>query len=272
VSQVLAALTARQSAAASAADADVFGIVFGEDFVVLPRFTAPSQAAVQSAFAQSAQLVSTDAQAPARWLRQLTYVRPGMSRLDAALSSAQALVSAAVYPPALTLGQLPAATPDRWLALPIDPANPPAKGRVAFACVTSGDATTATSYAGLLIDEWLERIPTSEENASLAFHYDEPDARAPQALLLAVCPDNRPTWDDALLQAILEETLELAKIRTVDLASVQQVGQILPALYFALNLQGATVSTVFANLTWRTDGQLAPCLRARTGFNSSPLQ
>jgi hypothetical protein len=249
VNQVLAALTARQSAAASAADADVFGIVFGEDFVVLSRFTAPSQAAVQSAFALSTQLVSTDAQAPARWLRQLTYVRPGASRLDAALSSAQALASAAVYPPALTLGQLPAATPDRWLALAIDPANPPAKGRVAFACVTSGDATTATSYAGLLIDEWVERIPTSEENASLAFHYDEPDARAPQALLLAVCPDNRPTWDDALLQAILEETLELAKIRTVDLASVQQVGQILPALYFALNLQGATVSTVFANLT-----------------------
>jgi hypothetical protein len=34
----------------------------------------------------------------------------------------------------------------------------------------------------------------------------------------------------------------------VDLASVQQVGQILPALYFALNLQGATVSTQFAVL------------------------
>jgi hypothetical protein len=29
---------------------------------------------------------------------------------------------------------------------------------------------------------------------------------------------------------------------------VQEVGQILPALYFALNLQGATISTNFATL------------------------
>jgi len=147
------------------------------------------------------------------------------------------------------LGQLPPATPDRWLALPVDPANPPAKGRLALACVASGDPTKATMYAGLLLDEWIERIPTTQETASLAFHYDEPDARAPQALLLAVCPDNRSTWDDGILVAILQETLELAQVRAVDLASIQQVGQILPALYFALNLHGATVSMPLGALT-----------------------
>ena len=51
-------------------------------------------------------------------------------------------------------------------------------------------------------------------------------------MLLAVCPDGRAVWDDALIQATLEETLELAKIRTVDLASVEGVGQILPAALF----------------------------------------
>ena len=55
-------------------------------------------------------------------------------------------------------------------------------------------------------------------------------------------------WDDAIVQAILNETFDLAKMRTVDLASVGQVGQILPALYFALNLQSATVSTRFADI------------------------
>jgi hypothetical protein len=168
-----------------------------------------------------------------------------------AMSAAQVLSSAALYPPALTLGQVPPPTtpPDTWLGLPIDPTNPPDKGRVALACVTQGDPTTQNSYAGLFIDEWLERIPSTQEDASLVFHYEEPSASAPQAMLLAVCPDNRPTWDDDILQAILQETLELAKIRTVDLISVEQVGQILPALYFALNLQGATVSTQFAVLT-----------------------
>ncbi len=45
---------------------------------------------------------------------------------------------------------------------------------------------------------------------------------------------------------ILHEAQELAKIRTVDLDSIQQVGQILPALYFALNMKGATISANFA--------------------------
>src|SRR6185295_18826504 len=103
-----------------------------------------------------------------------------------------------------------------------------------LACLVAGDLSTETRYAGLVIDEWPERIPNATEQAAVAFHYDEPRARAPQSLLLAVCPDDRATWDAALIEEILVETLELAKIRAVDLDSVQQVGQILPALYFAL--------------------------------------
>lgn len=229
---------------------DVFTNIFGNGFTVLPQFTPPNLAVTQAAFAQSSALMSSDAQAPARWLRQLTHVRPAIGNLDLAMSAAQALVGGTLYPPTLTLGQIPPPTtpPDVWLGLPINPANPPDKGRVAFACVTQGDPTSQNSYAGLLVDEWLERIPSTQEDATLAFHFEEPSARAPQSLLLAVCPDTRKTWDDDILQAILGETLELAKIRTVDLASVQQVGQILPALYFALNLQGATISTQFALL------------------------
>ena len=228
----------------------VFQSIFGAAFTVLPRFTPPDLATLQAAFAQSTALVASDPVAPARWFRQLTHVHDSAARLDTALSCAQALNGTAVYPPAFTLGQLPppASDPDRWLALPLDPAHMPNKGRVALACLAAGDPTTQNVYAGLIVDEWNERIPSVATNASLAFHYPEPSARAPQSLLLAVCPDGRAVWDDALIQAILGETLELAKIRTVDLASVEGVGQILPALYFALNLQGATFSTRFAVL------------------------
>jgi hypothetical protein len=143
---------------------------------------------------------------------------------------------------------LPVKTGDRWLGLPIDPANPPDKGRVAFTCFTQGSPATITPYAGLMVDEWPERIPSTDEKAAVAFHYEKPRARAPQTLLLAICPDDRQTWDDDLLAGTLQETLELAKIRTVDLNSVLRVGEILPALYFALNLQGATVSTNFLSV------------------------
>jgi hypothetical protein len=229
----------------------VFTTLFGSAFVVLLQFVPPDLSTIQAAFGQSAALVSSDPVAPTRWLRQLTHIRPAIGRLDLAMSAAQGLTNGSLYPPALTLGQLPppATLPDTWLGLPIDPAKPPAKGRIALACIAQGNPTTQTTYAGLLVDEWLERIPSTRENASLAFHFEEPSARAPQAVLIAVCPDSRKTWDDEILQAILGETLELAKIRSVDLASVEQVGQILPALYFPLNLQGATVSTQFAALT-----------------------
>jgi len=226
----------------------LLGIIFGEDFVALPRFTPPDFASLQSAFGQSTAMIASDPQAPARWLTQLTHMRPGVSNLDAAYTLAQLLGAANADPADLLLGQLPATPGDKWLGLGIDPANPPAKGRVAFACLTAGDPLTQNSYAGLMIDEWPERVPSVNENAAVAFHYEEPKARAPQALLLAVCPDSRPFWDDDLITGILEETLELAKIRSVDLDSVVEVGQILPALYFALNLQGATISTNFATI------------------------
>jgi hypothetical protein len=175
-------------------------------------------------------------------------VRPAISRLDMAGSLSQLLGGAGVATSVPLLGQIPPTAGDRWLALPIDPANPPLKGRVAFACVTMGSPVVDSSYAGLVIDEWLERIPSTQEQAAVAFHFNEPDARAPQSLLLAVCPDARATWDDDLILGTLQETFDLAKIRTVDLDSIQQVGQILPALYFPFNLRGATVGSNYTVL------------------------
>ena len=50
-------------------------------------------------------------------------------------------------------------------------------------------------------------IPTQKQTAAVAFHCDEPKSRAPQAVLLAVCPDERPYWDDQLLLATLQARL-----------------------------------------------------------------
>jgi hypothetical protein len=148
-------------------------------------------------------------------------------------------------PTPLELAQLPASAADRWLGLPLDPAHPPLQGRIAIEALTIGDPTTDNSLAGLMIDQWLDRIPSQTTSAGVSFHFEEPKSRAPQALLLAVCPDARANWDLTLLRAILEETLALAKARAVDLDSINEVGQILPALYFPFNLQGATPAVRF---------------------------
>jgi hypothetical protein len=88
----------------------------------------------------------------------------------------------------------------------------------------------------------VERVPDPVQTTGVTFHYDEPGSRAPQALLLAVCPDQRPAWDDDLVLATINETLDLAKIRSVDLEGLNDFGQILPALWFAFNPDGQTVS------------------------------
>jgi hypothetical protein len=221
----------------------VVATVLGKAAIVLPHLTPADPASVQSAFGQSAAMQAVDPQAMDRWMLQLSHIRAAVQRFDLGMS-ATALLGAPEAPP-LTLGQLPFVAGDRWLGLPILSAAPPTSGRVAIEALAVGDPTTPAPLAGLLLDEWLDRIPATTTSAGLSFHHDEPTARAPQAMLLAVCPDGRQAWDLALVQTILEETLELAKIRAVDLDSIQQVGQILPGLYVPFNLQAATVGTQF---------------------------
>ena len=128
---------------------------------------------------------------------------------------------------------------------------PPARGRISLVALTGAGYDPArrplegSSLCGLLLDEWPEQIPNRVESTALVFQHKEPTARAPQALLLAVSPTGQGSWtenDCELLRTILEETLDLAKVRTVDLASLENGGQVLPALYLASNIQGDTVT------------------------------
>lgn len=58
-------------------------------------------------------------------------------------------------------------------------------------------------------------VPSRRETRGLTFHYDQPNSAAPQALLLAVPSDERAAWDLDSLEAIMRETMELARLRAV---------------------------------------------------------
>jgi len=235
--------------ATGAKPADVIAVlqkVFDPSLVVLPRFTPPNGAALASTFGDSSTLLSGQNEAPARWLQQLTHLRPAVSRFDAAVSLARILAGADA--PGFTLGQLPYQANDRWLALPLVAGAPlPTSGHVSLVAWMSGAYDPSQSHSGLLVDDWPERIPGTVASTGLAFHYEEPKARAPQSLLLAFNSDAETrVWNEDLLLAILNETIDLTKIRSVDLDTIQDVGQILPALYFAFNLAQETIAARFA--------------------------
>jgi hypothetical protein len=180
-----------------------------------------------------------------RWLHGGAQTRPPIKRLRHVTMLGSLLGTPAVNP---RIAQLPhAASP--WAAEPFgDEANRPPSGIVSLPLLRVAEPATDDPWVGLVVDEFTELVPNSIESSAVAFHYDDPGAEAPQAVLVAVPPGNEPTWSLDALVAVLRETLELAKIRAVDGELLEQLSQVLPATYLAANPKNDTISTHFAEL------------------------
>jgi hypothetical protein len=101
---------------------------------------------------------------------------------------------------------------------------------------------------GILIDEWTEVIPSAQEETAIAFHYDAPGGEAPQAILVAVPSGTGANWSLDDVVATLDETLDLAHMRTVDLETLG-LGQLAPGITLASNAENKTPSTDFSGRT-----------------------
>jgi len=192
--------------------------LFGPDFRILPRFVPGNADALNNTFGDSLGLQGNDPFAAITMFKRLSRVRDGVARLNAALVYGEVLEDGSA--PALHVGQLPYQQNDRWIALPRESSRSFEGGRLSL--VAHVPLQTAINFAepvsGLLIDEWVEVVPSKTETTGLAFHYDQPDACAPQALLLAVpSDDNRAVWDLDMLASIVSETFELARLRAQSL-------------------------------------------------------
>ena len=190
VSQEVVRRLALVKQAAKDADGHVARLhaVFGDEFLVLKRLVLPQAAAFASAFAGSAGLVG-DPGAPVTWFHGASRVRDGVARLQAALTYAEALQTGASL--SLRVAQLPAAAGERWVALPPAAGTTIPGGRLSLVAQAQPGLDLAKPVAGILIDEWVEVVPSAREVTGVAFHYDQPNAEPPQAILLAVAPDLR---------------------------------------------------------------------------------
>jgi hypothetical protein len=222
--------------------------VLGDGFPALPLFTARASTQLDLAFSDSTKLQNGDSRQADRWLSRAARVRPGAARLEEALLYTQALD--VPLQRNLAVAQLPYESNDRWLGLPPTAQKPMRGGRLSLVAQRprrgiSRPLSGAEPLAGLMVDEWVEVVPARRETTALGFHYDAPDAQAPQAILLALSPDPSAPWDLGTLESILLETLELAKLRTVDQDALGEIGQFLPALLFGFNSNNEAVSTDF---------------------------
>lgn len=118
---------------------------------------------------------------------------------------------------------------DHWLGGPYPSSYRPDEDRLSL--LLFGHENIHSSITGLVIDEWMEIIPDEMETTGIAFHFNQPDARAPQNLLLAVPPEKTGKWDFETLGLCVEEAFNLARLRAVepDQIDTSMFAQLLPA-------------------------------------------
>ncbi|MDQ6749344.1 MAG: hypothetical protein M3Z33_01100, partial [Actinomycetota bacterium] len=162
------------------------------------------------------------------WIERHGEVREALGAIDDLLLFGAVGGNPAV---ALTGMQLGGSGPEPWLGDELadgQSANPlrrwwrPPGPRTLL--VVFGDWTTI-SRGALVLDEFVEVLPDPTAITGLAVHYDAPNARPPQSILLAVHPTpwGQPwTWD--LLERTVGEALDLARLRLVELEDLDAAG------------------------------------------------
>ena len=88
------------------------------------------------------------------------------------------------------------------------------------------------NFAGIVADEWTDKFVAKEQDTFIAFNYNGPNTEAPQSLLLAVAPNDEYKWNENGILKVLEDTLDLIKLRAVDYGSLKELRQFLPTLLF----------------------------------------
>ena len=234
--------------------------IFGDAFVALPRFTAANAAELAQSLAASSTLQGGTQLAVYPWFQRMQRVREPLSHLGACLNAAEAAGSGARM--ALAVAQLPHVEADRWLGLPAEPGREMPAGRLSLVVHADASLDLTKPLAGILVDEWVEVVPSASETTAIAFQHDAPDSRAPQALLLALPQTPDEAWTGAGLHRLLLDTIAMAQVRALDaealdtavlnpIAGAQAVAEVshfLPAIHWAVNADGDAVAPDFRTL------------------------
>ena len=196
-------------------------ILLGEDFQIVPEFDPTDEQADEweKALGASGDLLNyltgdLKHDFPVDdWLYGVARVREKMRHWEQAVIFAEAFGKDEA---ALDPIQLPFKEQDCWLALRFPEKCKPDGERLLYTAHYAAPFQKAARQCGLLIDEWTEIIPATEETTGVAFHYDRPNSEPPQTMLLVTSPDFLGSWDWGNLVAALNETLDWAKRRAVE--------------------------------------------------------
>jgi hypothetical protein len=212
--------------------------VFGEAFTLVPTFDIPAgsrgELAGATAHAASGELLRfqrvdrANREPVDSWLYGVARVREPMHSWETLVMYGEAFGAGSA---ALTPIQLPASPALPWLALEF-PGDTVLDGdRLCYTAHYVRPFDADTPQCGLLIDEWTEVIPATDQTAAIAFHFDRPSAEPPQVWLLATPSGFGAgwSWDDVV--GAVNEAFERARRRAVEAKQIDSTpyARFLPA-------------------------------------------
>lgn len=247
-------------------------ILFGRYFKVFPEFNLVNAADVTTARSFDNLLNEAGDMAVEEWTQGIAKVRPKMSQYQRMRLIGDSIMGTFTDEPIVTqLPLYPSPIPDgftaddvRWVGMKLPDDYSFAGDTLSLVLEIPEDAEATDIHAGMIIDEWTETIPLKNVHTGVAMHYNEPNAEAPNTLIMAVTPEETGEWEWDDLMDTLNETLQMAKNRAVEPDQLQDElwGQTLPALLAAITSNDSAPSLDFArniiNVANGQSGRIAP--------------
>jgi hypothetical protein len=231
--------------------------LFGETFDWLPKFTYHNEVDLATADAARDQLLKhavdaipgiTKEEVVEEWLQGLARVRPNLHRWEVVRTLTDTINDQVLE---LNPAQIPFRANDSWLAVEFpekDPNDPEkikpfgiSRDTLSIAAHGASAFKIGARQSGILLDDWTEEIPTSQEITGISFRFNQPNATPPQALLLAVTPEETGSWNWDDLVGTLNDTLDRAKRRAVEPEQLEQQGLVWNALWPAMVSEFSTL-------------------------------
>lgn len=226
--------------------------LFGTDAVLTGPTVVPDD--VGTSLADQAGLGADAPGVVAGWLIDTARVRTPARQLDEALladdlAGLPAVPLAAAQSPAAPY-TLPPDSPEsrRW----VGGVHPAGLGKAPVLSVVVIGDTAGASLTGLELDSWAEVVPDRAGAGAAAANLSAPDARPPNTILLAVPAVAGAPWTTAGLFSVVDEAIDLAGCRLVDLDATKRIPTLLPACFIADFAEPTKWSDVIAQLPFQS--------------------
>jgi hypothetical protein len=229
--------------------------LFGDDFGIVPEFglsaaqadewanaVAPAATTALQSYLKSTLNIDFPVD---EWLYGAARVRPMLHAFEAATMLAAALGQSE---PVLLPAQFPFVAGAPWLAMQFPPEYVLDSDRLLYTAQYMTPFDKSARQCGLLLDEWSEMIPATTRTTGITFNFNRPDNEPPQSILLVTPAAASGSWQWDDLVGALNETLDLAKKRSVEPTQLDATPYtaLVPATVMAVTLYGISISTSLA--------------------------